>query len=119
VNEPLFAQLAALKPGPVQVGTVRISGCGKEDSVRPVYVMPEWKLRIMDETGVRLARWFDGFYIVVKPTQTTCGGIGPMTQPAAQLGASFLRAFGTTIFMPSTQDLWIRTPRNPVAKDPL
>jgi hypothetical protein len=33
-----------------------------------------------------------------------------MTVPAAQLGASFLRAFGTTIFMPSTSTVWIRTP---------
>ena len=109
INEAYLAQIRKLKVAPVKVGTVQVSGCGNEDSVRDVYTVPGFKLRITDETGIPLARWFDSYHLILKPKQTKCGGIGPMSVPAAQLGASFLRAFGTTIFMPSTADVWIRT----------
>ena len=37
-----------------------------------------------------------------------CGGIGTLAEPAAQIGVSFLRAFGTTVFNPKREEIWIR-----------
>lgn len=115
INEAYLAELRKLGQKPVKVGTVPMGGCGGEGSVRDVYTVPGYKLRITDGTGIPLARWFDVYSLVVKPRNTACGGIGAMDVPAAQLSSSFLRAFGTTIFMPSTGEVWIRTPTNPTA----
>jgi hypothetical protein len=112
INEAYFAELKKLEPAPTLVGISTVGGCNDESSRREVYTMPGWKLRIADETGISMAsRWFDSFYFTVKPSVTTCGGIGPMTVPAAQLGSGFLRAFGTTIIMPDTGDVFIKTPK--------
>jgi hypothetical protein len=109
INEAYLAELKKLNPAPVLIGIARIGGCNNETSNREVYTMPGWKLRIADETGITMrSRWFDGFYFIVKPKQTSCGGIGPMAVPAAQLGASFLRAFGTTIVMPDSGDVFLK-----------
>lgn len=112
INEAYLAELKKLDPAPVLMGIVRIVGCNEEMSNREVYTMPGWKLRIADETGIMMkSRGFDAFYFIVKPRRTGCGGIGPMDVPAAQLGASFLRAFGTTIVMPDSGDVFIKVPK--------
>lgn len=109
INEAYLAQLRALAPTLTRVGLVSVAGCGREDSLREVYVAPGWRLDIVgDDPAARIP--FNGFYFIVKPRATECGGIGPMDEPAAQLGSSFLRAFGTTIIVPSRAELWIRTP---------
>lgn len=109
INEAYLAQLKALAPTLARVGLVSVGGCGREDSLREVYVAPGWRLDVVgDDPAARIP--FNGFYFIVKPRRTACGGIGPMDEPAAQLGASFLRAFGTTILVPSRAELWIRTP---------
>jgi hypothetical protein len=37
-----------------------------------------------------------------------CGGIGTWAAPAAQLGASFFRAFGVTVFDPFSARVWVK-----------
>jgi hypothetical protein len=46
------------------------------------------------------------FHLIVK-NPNRCGGIGAMSTPAAQLGASFLALFGTVIFDPKSQTVWL------------
>ncbi len=109
INEAYLARLKELVPSLTRVGLVTVGGCGREDSLREVYVAPGWRLDVVgDDPASRVP--FNGFYFIVKPRQTECGGIGPLDEPAAQLGSSFLRAFGTTILVPSRAELWIRTP---------
>lgn len=109
INEAYLAQVRELAPSLTRVGLVTVAGCGREDSLREVYVAPGWRLDVVgDDPASRIP--FNGFYFIVKPRRTECGGIGPMDEPAAQLGSSFLRAFGTTILVPSRAELWIRTP---------
>jgi hypothetical protein len=46
------------------------------------------------------------FHLILK-SPDRCGGIGAMTTPAAQLGASFLALFGTVVFDPKSQTVWL------------
>jgi hypothetical protein len=42
-----------------------------------------------------------------------CGGIADFPEPAAQLGASFLRLFGAVIFDPVAATVWLDGARKP------
>lgn len=109
INEPYLAQLKAVVPSLTLTGLVPVSGCGQEDTLREVYVAPGWKLNVVPDIPNRPIP-FDSFHLILKPRTTECGGIGPMQVPAAQLGASFLRAFGTTLIMPARAEIWIKLP---------
>jgi len=109
INEAYLAELRATVPSLALVGLVPVSGCGREDTLREVYVAPGWRLNVVPDIPQRPIP-FSSFYLVVKPKVTECGGIGPMSVPAAQLGSSFLRAFGTTILVPDRSELWIKLP---------
>lgn len=109
INEAYLARLRDFAPSLTRVGLVSVAGCGREDSLREVYVAPGWRLDVVgDDPASRIP--FNAVHFIVKPRSTGCGGIGPLDEPAAQLGSSFLRAFGTTILVPSRAELWIRTP---------
>ena len=109
INEPYLARLKETVPSLVLAGLVPVSGCGQEDTLRQVYVAPGWRLAVVPDIPQRPIA-FNSFHLVVKPRTTECGGIGPMPVPAAQLGASFLKAFGTTLIMPTRSELWIKRP---------
>ena len=72
---------------------------------RSVYRVTRRPLMIEDEQG-RLIVDTDDFHLIVKPANT-CGGIADLPEPAAQLGASFLRLFGAVIFDPKTATVWL------------
>lgn len=110
INEAFLAELKETVPSLAIAGLVQVSGCGSEDSLREVYVAPGFRLNVVPDIPQRPIP-FDGFHFVLKPRTTECGGIGPMTVPAAQLGASFLRAFGTTLIRPAKAEIWIGPPR--------
>lgn len=109
INEAYLAQLKDAVPSLTLAGLVPVSGCGREDTLRDVYVAPGWRLNIVPDIPQRPIP-FDSFHLIVKPRSTGCGGIGPMPMPAAQLGASFLRAFGTTILAPTRAEMWVKLP---------
>ena len=105
LNPAMFDQVSAAMPL-VQVGTVSIRTCAGTTRSVPVYVAPQQRLRFENETGSELLA-FSGFYVLRKEPGA-CGGIGGLARPAAQIGASFLRAFGTTVFNPKADEIWIR-----------
>ena len=107
INEPYLAQLKRAVPSLTLTGLVPVSGCGREDTLREVYVAPGWRLLIVPDPPQRPIP-FEGFHLIVKSRMTECGGIGPMPVPAAQLGASFLRAFRTTLIIPDRAEVWIK-----------
>jgi hypothetical protein len=109
INDALFHELKRLAPTLSTVGTTVVSDCDGKATTVPVYVVPNKQLRIEDAKGGEMFR-VKGYHFVRKPKGTgSCGGIGGMDTPAAQLGASFLRLFGTMIFNPAKQELWLRS----------
>ncbi len=104
VNEPFFDELersgATLERG----RDIWVATCSGRES-RRVYKVRGRPLLIETETGA-LVRRVDDFTVIVK-RPNGCGGIALMSMPAAQLGASFLKTFGTTIFDPKSDRVWI------------
>jgi hypothetical protein len=70
-----------------------------------VYRLRDRPLAIETEQGKVIVEVED-FRLLVKPANT-CGGIADLPEPAAQLGASFLRLFGAVIFDPKTATVWL------------
>ncbi|WP_395697631.1 hypothetical protein [Methylocella sp.] len=104
VNEPFFDALehggAALERG----RDIWVATCDGRES-RRVYRVVGRPLMIENEQGAPIRRVDDFALIVKRPNG--CGGIALMSTPAAQLGASFLKTFGTTIFDPKADRVWI------------
>jgi hypothetical protein len=71
----------------------------------PVYRLKDQILSIENEHGKRIVQT-DDFRLIVKQANG-CGGIAEMTEPAAQLGASFLELFGTIVFDPKNATVWL------------
>jgi len=104
VNQALFDRLArsGVKMNPI--GDIDIWTCeGRER--RPVYRVEKLSLRIENERGKPIVETRD-FHLIVKPSNA-CGGIADLAEPAAQLGASFLRLFGAVIFDPRSATVWL------------
>ena len=90
INDALFQKLTRLAPALTTVGTTVVDDCDGKATTVPVYVAPGKQLRIEDANGGEMFR-VKGYHFVRKPKGTgSCGGIGGMDKPAAQLGASFL-----------------------------
>jgi hypothetical protein len=105
LNPAMFDKVNAAVPL-VPVGSVSIRTCAGSNRSVPVYVAPHQSLRFEDENGTGLLA-FSGFYLLRKEPGA-CGGIGALEEPAAQIGASFLRTFGTTVFNPKGNEIWIK-----------
>jgi hypothetical protein len=106
VNQAMLDKLLALPDAPRQVGSVSSKGCDGSLSA-PVYKMSGRDLRLKDEAGQELLRIPD-FHLVLARYSAACEGIGGSAKPAAQLGASFLRPMGTTVFHGPQKEVWIR-----------
>lgn len=107
INQALFDRLAALNPAPVEGATIGVTGCDGSTQQRRTFTTPGRVLRIETETGAEVMR-VPQFTFVLKGAAEKCGGIATVATPAAQLGASFLNAFGTTIFDGPAKLVWIK-----------
>jgi hypothetical protein len=104
INQALFDRLMASGAKLDRVNDIDIWTCdGREH--RPVYRIPDRPLRIENEQGKRVAET-EAFHLIVK-APNSCGGIADMSEPAAQLGASFLGLFGEVIFDPRNATVWL------------
>lgn len=72
---------------------------------RQVYVVRDHPLVIENERGKSIVQT-ETFHLILKPSNA-CGGIAAFDTPAAQLGASFLRLFGTAVFDPKSGTVWL------------
>ena len=61
---------------------------------------------ITDEAGIPVAETRK-YYLIVKPVNM-CGGIANRTNPAAQLGSSFMNLFPSIVFDPNGQMVWVK-----------
>jgi hypothetical protein len=107
INEALYARLVESGIKLERVGEVSVWTCEGRES-RHVYAVKDRALVIENEQA-RLIVQTENFHLILKPANG-CGGIGEMAVPAAQLGASFLRLFGTVVFDPRSAKVWLEGP---------
>ena len=104
INQALFERLAASGIKLDKAGDIDVWTCDGRER-RPRYAVEDRTLGIEDGQSRTIAQ-IDDFHLIVKPPDA-CGGIADMTEPAAQLGASFLRLFGTIVFDPKNATVWL------------
>jgi hypothetical protein len=110
INEALYERLVESGVRLERLGDVSVRTCEGRES-RRVYSVKECALVIENEKVEQIARTAS-FHLIVK-SANGCGGIGAMATPAAQLGASFLQLFGTVVFDPKSQTVWLEGGRSP------
>jgi hypothetical protein len=104
VNEALFERLVDSGIKLDQIAELRVWTCDGHER-RPVFRVKDRALGIENEQGKPIVATGD-FHLIVKRANG-CGGIAEMTEPAAQLGASFLRLFGAIVFDPKNATVWL------------
>jgi hypothetical protein len=104
VNQALFDRLVLSRFKINQVADINVWTCEGSES-RHVYRVEDGPLTIENEQGKSIVETED-FHLIVKPVNG-CGGIADLPEPAAQLGASFLRLFGAVIFDPGAATVWL------------
>ncbi len=104
INEALFEDLVKGGAKLERLADINVWTCDGHES-RTVYTTKGRTLVIENERAKRVAQT-DKFHLILKP-ENSCGGIAAMTVPAAQLGASFLKLFGTVVFDPRSQTVWL------------
>jgi hypothetical protein len=105
VNEALYARLIESGIKLERVSDINVWTCEGSES-RHVYAVKDGLLAVENEQAKPIAQT-ENFRLILKPANG-CGGIGEMTVPAAQLGASFLQLFGTAVFDPKSGMVWLQ-----------
>jgi len=109
INQALFDRLVASGADLEQVKDIDMWTCDGRER-RPVYRLKDRPLTVENEKGERIVET-DSFHLILKPSNA-CGGIADMTEPAAQLGASFLGLFGEVVFDPRNATVWLEGAAN-------
>ncbi len=104
INEALYDRLAASGLKLERLRDLGVWTCEGHE-IRRVYAVRDSALRIENEQARPIVQT-DSFTLIVKPANS-CGGIATMGEPAAQLGASFLKLFGTIVFDPKSATVWL------------
>jgi hypothetical protein len=104
INQALFERLVESGIKLERVGDSDVWTCDGHERW-PRYRLEDRPLAIENEQGKPIVQT-DDFHLIVKRANG-CGGIADMTEPAAQLGASFLRLFGTVVFDPKNATVWL------------
>jgi hypothetical protein len=104
INQALFERLVESGIKLDRVGDSDVWTCDGHERW-PRYRVEERPLTIENEHGMPIVQT-DDFHLIVKRANG-CGGIAEMAEPAAQLGASFLRLFGAVVFDPKNATVWL------------
>jgi hypothetical protein len=104
INEALFQRLVTEGMTLDHLANINVSTCEGVES-RHVYTVKDRSILIETDDSTPIMR-IGTFYLILKPANG-CGGIGAMSIPAAQLGASFLRTFRTIVFDPQLGTVWL------------
>jgi hypothetical protein len=110
INQALFDRLVRSGIKMNRTDDIDVWTCDGRES-RAVYRLKGAPLTIENERGKPIVETED-FHLIVKPADA-CGGIADFSEPAAQLGASFLRLFSAVIFDPKAETVWLGRSGNP------
>jgi hypothetical protein len=105
INQALYGRLIKDGMHLRRVSEVTVSTCEGSET-RPVYALMDESLIIETDQAQPIVRT-PNFYLILKQANG-CGGIGAMSEPAAQLGASFLGLFRATVFDPKSKIVWFK-----------
>ena len=104
INEALYDRLVDAGIKLERSADISVSTCEGRES-RSVYTVRSRSLFVETDQAKPILGT-DNFRLILKRSNG-CGGIGAMTAPAAQLGASFLQTFGTVVFDPKSETVWL------------
>jgi hypothetical protein len=104
INEALYERLIESGAKLQRGADLRVWTCEGPET-RRVYTANDYPLAIETDEAKPIVET-KLFHLIVK-SANGCGGIGAMTEPAAQLGASFLQMFGTVVFDPKSGTVWL------------
>jgi len=109
INETLFRDLrnAGVAMTPFTAVTFSITDCRGNVSVPALWRAQAIPLQITAREGEAMFA-YDPPLLEVKPTPTSCGGIGTSPEPMAQIGAEYLRRWGTFVLDPFNERLWVK-----------
>ena len=110
INQALFDRLLTSRVKLDRIRDVDVWTCDGRER-RAVYRVENAPLAIEDEQAKPIVTTED-FHLIVKPANA-CGGIADFSEPAAQLGASFLSLFSAVIFDPKAETVWLGRPGDP------
>lgn len=106
INRPLLDLLKSSAQPPRLQDTSLIRDCKGDARTQEVYSYAARRLRIENEDG-KVIRRVAKFTLIFQDAAGECGGISAHPQPAAQMGASFLREFGTAVFLGQRNEVWV------------
>ena len=102
INEALYAKLAAAGVKMESAGVMQVATCAGTES-RSSYITPE--VSVVTESGVNVRRL--GRAHLVRKSNSSCGGIANMLEPAAQVAASLLATLREVVFDPRNETVWV------------
>jgi hypothetical protein len=113
INEALLAALRNAGIAMVPFTEIRFSvtDCRGNAFVPALWQVKGAPLQITTREGKAVFEYGE-LLLEVKPTPTACGGIATSPQPMGQIGAEYLRRWGTFVLDPFNERVWLkaRTP---------
>jgi hypothetical protein len=109
INEALFRDLrsAGVVMNPFTAVTFSITDCRGNRSIPALWRVQGSQLEITTRGG-EVVFEFEPPLLEVKPTPTSCGGIAISPEPMGQIGAEYLRRWGTFVFDPFNERVWVK-----------
>jgi len=104
INQALYERLIQDGMRLRHISEITVSTCEGLET-RPVYSLMDDSLIVETDQAQPIVRT-QNFYLILKHANG-CGGIGAMSEPAAQLGASFLGLFRAIVFDPKSKTVWL------------
>jgi hypothetical protein len=109
INEALLAELrnAGIAMIPFTEIRVSITDCRGNVFVPALWQVKGAPLQIATHEGKALLE-YEELLLEVKPTPTPCGGIATSREPMGQIGAEYLRRWGTFVLDPFNERVWLK-----------
>jgi hypothetical protein len=109
INEALLAALrnAGIAMTPFTEVTFSVADCRGNVFVPALWQVQGAPLQITTREGKALVE-YEQLLLEVKPTPTACGGIATSSEPMGQIGAEYLRRWGTFVLDPFNERVWLK-----------
>jgi hypothetical protein len=109
INEALFTALrsAGVAMAPYTEVRFSITDCRGNGFVPALWQVSGAPLQITTREG-KVLREYEPLLLEVKPTPTVCGGIATSPAPMGQIGAEYLRRWGTFVLDPFNESVWLK-----------
>jgi hypothetical protein len=109
VNEALFAVLrnAGIAMTPFTDISFSLTDCRGNISTPALWQASGVPIQITTREGKAL-RQYEELLLEVKPTPAACGGIATSPEPMGQIGAEYLRRWGTVVLDPFNERVWLK-----------